>query len=155
MGIWQQERSLARVTVGWGGANVAAGLVLALRRDPWWCAFGWQTAGWGAVDLGIAVLAGRLQDRRMRRSPDPYAPAALAAERRGLRRVLVANAVADVGYVVLGAVLARSARPRVAGAGVAVVLQGAFLLVHDSYHAGRAGPRLEDPPAAVPSASQG
>lgn len=135
MDIWQRERSLAHVTVGWGGVSMAAGLGFALRRDPWWRAFGLQTAGWGAVDLGIAVLAGWLQDRRMRRSSDPYAPAALEAERVALRRVLLANAVADVGYVALGGVLARNARPRVAGAGVAVVVQGIFLLLHDSYHA--------------------
>ena len=138
MDIWQRERSLARVTVGWGGASVVGGLVLALRRDSWWRAFGLQTAGWGAVDLGIAVLAGWLQDRRMRHSPDPYAPAALEAERVLLRRVLVINAVADLGYVVLGVVLTRSDRPRAAGAGVAVVVQGAFLLLHDSHHAWRA-----------------
>ena len=146
MDIWQRERGLARVTVGWGGASVAAGLVIALRRDPWRRAFGWQTVGWGAVDLVIAVLAGRLQDRRMLRSPDPYAPAAIEAERRLLRRVLLANAVADLGYVVLGVVLARSGRPRVAGSGAAIVVQGLFLLLHDSHHAHRAGPPLEDPP---------
>lgn len=140
MDIWQRERSLAHVTVWWGGASIAAGLALALRRDPWWRALGLQTAAWGAVDLGIAVLAGWLQDRRMRRLPDAYAPAALEAERRVLRRVLLANAVADGGYVVLGGVLARSARPRVAGAGIAVVLQGAFLVLHDSYHAWGARP---------------
>jgi hypothetical protein len=138
MDVWQRQRSLARSTVGWGGASMVAGLALALRRNPWWRAFGLQTAGWGAVDLGIAVLAGRLQDRRMRRSPDPYAPVALEAERVALRRVLLVNAVADAGYVVLGAVLARDARPRVAGAGVAVMVQGAFLLLHDSHHAWRA-----------------
>ena len=146
MDIWQRERSLARVTVGWGGLSLAAGLALARRRDPWWRAFGWQTAGWGAVDLGIAVLAGRLQDRRMRRSPEPHGPAALEAERVLLRRVLVVNAVADLGYVVLGVALARSAHPRVAGSGIAIVLQGAFLLLHDSHHAHRAGPPPEGPP---------
>jgi len=49
--------------------------------------------------------------------------------------VLLVNAAADVGHVALGAALARDSRPRLAGAGVAIVMQGAFLLVHDSIHA--------------------
>ena len=134
--IWQRERALARTTVAWGLVSVVAGLGLAARaRDPWRRSFALQTAGWGAVDLGIAALGSRLQDRRMRRLPDAYAPAAQEAERVTLRRVLLVNAAADVGYVALGVGLARDARPRLAGAGVAIVLQGAFLLVHDSIHA--------------------
>ena len=134
--IWQRERALARTTVAWGLVSVLAGVGLAARtRDPWRRSFALQTAGWGAVDLGIAALSSRLQDRRMRRLPDPYAPAAQEAERVTLRRVLLVNAAADVGYVALGVGLARDARPRLAGAGVAIVMQGAFLLVHDSIHA--------------------
>jgi len=76
----------------------------------------------------------------MRRLPDAYAPAAQEAERVTLRRVLLVNEAADVGYVALGVGLARDARPRLAGAGVAIVMQGAFLLVHDSIHAAGARP---------------
>jgi hypothetical protein len=76
--VWQQERALARTTVGWGLGSVATGLLLTAAGSPrpWWRAFGWQHAGWGAVDLVIAVVAGRLQDRRMQRHPDPHAAAA-------------------------------------------------------------------------------
>ncbi len=133
--VWARERSLARTTVGWGVTGVAAGLALATSADPWRRAFGWQTAGWGAVDLGIAAVANRLQTRRMGRLPDPYAAAALEAERVTLRRVLVVNTVADIGYVALGVVLARDPRPRVSGSGVAIVVQGAFLALHDGFHA--------------------
>ena len=58
----------------------------------------------------------------------------------GISRYVESRAqdLADLGYVVLGVVLARSDRPRAAGAGVAVVVQGAFLLLHDSHHAWRA-----------------
>lgn len=141
MDIWQRERALARTTVAWGAVSVVAGVGLAAKtQDPWRRSFGLQTAGWGAVDLGIAALGSRLQDRRMRRLPDAYAPAAQAAERATLRRVLLVNAAADVGYVALGVGLARDSRPRVAGAGAAIVVQGAFLLVHDSIHAAGARP---------------
>ena len=109
MTVWQQERALARTTVGWGLGSVVAGLVLAVggRSHPWWRAFGWQHAGWGAVDLVIAVVAGRLQDGRIQRHPDPHASTALESERVTFHRVLLANAIADAGYVGLGIVLAR------------------------------------------------
>ena len=133
--VWARERALARTTVGWGATSVVVGLAAATSSDPWRRAGGWQTAGWGAVDLAVAVVAGRLQDRRMRRLPDPYAAEALERERVALRRVLVVNTVADLGYVALGVGLARDPRPRVAGAGAAIVVQGAFLALHDGYHA--------------------
>jgi len=137
--VWQQERALARTTVGWGLGSVATGLLLtaAGRSRPWWRAFGWQHAGWGAVDLVIAVVAGRLQDRRMQRHPDPDAASALESERATFHRVLRANVIADAGYVGLGIVLARRRRSRVAGAGAAVAIQGAFLLLHDAHYAWR------------------
>jgi len=141
--IWRRETALARTTVAWGLASVVAGLVVAAgTRDPWKRSFAVQTAGWGSVDLGIAAAGSRFQDRRMRRLPDASAPEAQEAERVTLRRVLLVNAVADVGYVALGIGLARDSRPRVAGAGVAIVVQGAFLLVHDSIHAVGARPAV-------------
>jgi uncharacterized protein DUF6992 len=134
--VWDRETSLARTTVAWGSASTVAGLaVAAARRDSFWRSFGLQTAGWGAVDLAVAVVGRRLQERRMRNLPDPYAPEAQEHERQKLRKVLIVNVVADVGYVVLGAVLARHDRPEVAGSGVAIIVQGGFLLVHDSLHA--------------------
>ena len=139
MTVWQQERALARTTVGWGLGSVAAGLVLAVagRSRPWWRAFGWQHAGWGAVDLVIAVVAERLQDRRMQRHADPDAASALESERVTFHRVLLANVIADAGYAGLGIVLARHRRSRVAGAGAAVAMQGMFLLLHDAHYAWR------------------
>ena len=143
MTVWEQERALARTTVGWGLGSMAAGLVLAaaLRRRPGWRAFGLQHAGWGAVDLAIALVAARLQDRRMGRHPDPYAVAALEAERATFFRVLSINVLADAGYVALGAALARNRRRQAAGAGAAVAIQGVFLLLHDAHYVWRTRPR--------------
>jgi hypothetical protein len=140
--IWQRERTLARTTVAWGLASVVTGLGLAAGTgDPRRRSFGLQTAGWGAVDLAIAVVGLRLQDRRMRRLPDAYAAAAQERERITLRRVLLVNAAADLGYIALGTALARDSRDRVSGAGVAIVVQGVFLLAHDGIHAAGASPR--------------
>jgi len=134
--IWQREEALARTTVAWGLASTVAGLgLVAATRAPGRRSFGLQTTGWGAVDLGIAAVSLRLQTRRMRRLPDPYAAHAQEAERRKLQRILLVNAAGDVGYVALGLKMAGDSRPRVSGAGVAIVVQGAFLLLHDSFHA--------------------
>ena len=141
MDAWERQRALSRTTVAWSAVSIAGGLLLLLRRnDPWWRAFAQQHIGWGAVDLAIVAVVDQLQNRRMRRLPDPYAPNAVDHERRRLSIILAANAVADAGYCVFGGLLwRRSSRPRAAGAGAAILIQGAFLMVHDSYHAIRSG----------------
>ena len=135
---WAAQEALGRTTTWWGAASVVAGFGLAaVRRDPWSRAFGVQNAGWGLVDLAIVLVAGRRTARRRARLPDPYAPAALAAESRKLRRVLLVNTALDVGYVVGGAALWRWRRdhPAASGASAGIVVQGAFLLLHDALHA--------------------
>ena len=139
---WAAQEALGRTTAWWGAASVAAGLGLAaVRRDPWSRAFGVQNAGWGVVDLAIVLVAGPRTRRRRARLPDPYAPAALAAESRKLRRVLLVNVALDVGYVAGGAALWRWRRdhPAASGASAGIVVQGAFLLLHDALNAARLG----------------
>ncbi len=134
---WAAQDALARTTTRWGAASIAAGLGLAAARPgPWSRAFGRQNAAWGAVDLAIVVVAQRYKARRMARRPDPHAPDAVAREARMLRRVLLADVVLDAGYVAGGAVLwrRRRDRPAAAGASAGIVVQGAFLLVHDALH---------------------
>lgn len=110
------EQRLTRVLAAWGAGSVVAGAALALRPDT--RGFGRQTAAWGLVDGAIAYAGVR---GRARHGPtDP----------RRLRRVLLANAGLDLGYLVAGAWLVR--RPRRRGDGAAVLVQGAFLLVLDS-----------------------
>ena len=141
---WARQEALARSTSVWGVASVVAGLGLAAaRRGRFVTAFGLQNAGWGAVDLAIVVVAGRLKRRRMARVPDPYAPDVLAAESRTLRRVLWINVGLDAGYVAGGAALWwwRRGRPGPAGASAGIVVQGAFLLLHDAHHAYWSGRR--------------
>jgi hypothetical protein len=140
MDPWQRQLALARVTVGWSVLSTAVGLPLTYGGDAWWRAFGRQQVGWAAVDVGVVVVADGLRKRRMRKAGNPYAPAALHRERRGLRRVLAINAVADALYVAGGVWLWRASpeRPDRAGAGAGIVVQGAFLCAHDTFHALRA-----------------
>ena len=137
MDPWQRQQVLSRTTVAWAAVSLAAGVPLARSGDPWWRAFGRQQVGWAVVDVAIVAVVDPLRHRRMRRLGDAYAPDALAREGRRLRRVLLANAVADVGYVVLGAALWRRGRdrPAAAGAGAGIVLQGTFLFLQDAHHA--------------------
>jgi len=138
MDPWERQRVLARTTVVWAAASIGVGAAPALRPDPWWRAFGQQHIGWGAADLIIVGMVNVLERRRVGQIPDPYAPGAREQERRRLRAILVVNAFADAGYCLLGARLWRRRRePQAAGAGAAIVLQGGFLMVHDSYHAVR------------------
>lgn len=109
------EQRLTQVLGAWAAGSVAVGAVLAVR--PATRGLGRQTALWGAVDGMIAFVGAR---RRAARGPTPPA---------GLRRVLLVNAALDVGYVATGAWLVRDGRWRADG--LAVVVQGAFLLALD------------------------
>ena len=106
---------------GWAAASGPRGALLA--GPPATRGFGRQTAAWGAVDGAIALVGARRRAARGRTDP------------ARLRRVLVLNAGLDVGYLAAGGVLV--ARTRWRGDGLAVLVQGAFLLVLDTVAARR------------------
>lgn len=109
------EARLTQVLGAWAAASLAAGALLAVPERT--RGFGRQTAAWGAVDGLIAYAGGR---RRARTGPTGP---------RRLRTVLLVNAGLDVGYLAAGG---RLLRTRWRGDGLAVLVQGAFLLVLDS-----------------------
>ncbi len=93
--------------------------------------FGRQNLAWAGTDALIAALA-------LARSRQPVADEDAAAHRAlRLRRILVVNAVMDVGYIAGGVALARTARRR--GDGWAIAANGLFLLWLDSRHARAVG----------------
>ena len=116
----ERERTLGAVLGLWGAGSVVAG---ALVRG----AAGRQHALWGAVDGALAA-------RGLLRAPDRRRDPCERAAR--LRRLLLVNSGLDVGYLALGAAL-RSRRLGAArrGDGGAVLVQGAFLLGLDLWHA--------------------
>lgn len=124
---------LARVG-WWGAANLAAGIGLAATASgaPTRRGFGVQTAAWGAINLGIVAWA------HLAGPPEPSGTlvGALAAE-DAWSHVLLVNLGLNVGYMAVGGALwAASNRglasgDAVRGHAVAVVLQGAGLLVLD------------------------
>lgn len=134
------EARLARRLLAWGGASVAGGAALAVvgstTGSPFLRAFGSQTVGWGAIEAALAI-GGRARARRLLTDP-PADPAEVAREAARVRRILVVNAALDVLYVAGGlAVATGRGRTDVAarGHGLAAVVQGAFLLAFDAWHA--------------------
>ena len=142
------EREITTLLTGWGIGSVVAGTAVALlgRRtgSKQWMRFGRQTALWGAVD---ALIAGAGVLSRSRRGELTQEQVDFEATK--LRVMLLLNAAADVVYIAGGAHIAFHAKPgRVdpptpettsfrmgRGDGVAMVIQGAFLLALDATYA--------------------
>jgi hypothetical protein len=113
-----QAISLRLIT--WSLPWIAAGVVgLWVVNDPYWKGFWGMNAAWGLINTGIAY-AGLLGAE-----PDPA----------GLRTTLFINAGLDVVYVVGGLYLLTRPEDTWRGSGVAVIIQGAFLLAFDLLHA--------------------
>jgi hypothetical protein len=111
------SRGLTRTLGAWSAVSIVGGASLwAAGRSPQSRAFGRQTLAWGAVDAAIAGFGAT--------RPDP--------QPGRLRRILLLNCVADVGYLALAATVWRSGRT---GDGAAIAVQGAFLLALDSHYA--------------------
>lgn len=108
-------------------------------------AFGRQSVGWAAVDAAIVVRGVRGLTR----------PPGEAGEARGrlrrLRNLLALNVVLDAGYVAGGVALARGTHRR--GDGLAIVVQGLFLLWLDIRHARRFQAALAHPDRSEPVTS--
>ena len=115
------EEDLTRRLAQWAAGSVMVGL--ALSASPPTRGFGRQTAAWGAVDGAIAYAG--IRRRAISGPTDP----------RRLRRILLLNAGADVGYLLVALTLLR--RPRWRGDALAVLVQGGFLLVLDAGAAAR------------------
>jgi len=151
MDVWDEERRLTGLLGAWAVVSVVGGAALARRGDqagrPTVAAFGRQNALWGAVDGVIAVAGASARRRRLSRLPEADRSAAADDERRRLRRILGVNAGLDVAYVTGGSALVLGydridARfpgrgSQAVGNGMAVVLQGSFLLVLDTVFARR------------------
>ena len=125
------ERELSMLLGTWAAGTIAKGTTIAIigqrtgRRE--WLRFGRQTVAWGAID---AIIAGAGAIGRSRRGDLTDEEA--TAKAKSLLRLLIINSAADVAYIGLGAYLtARRSR----GDGVAVIIQGGFLLALDTTYA--------------------
>lgn len=142
------ERELGTFLGVWAAGSVVAGSVIAIighragRKQ--WMRFGRQNAMWGAVDALIAGAGVLSRSRRGELTSEE-----VEFEAKKLRVMLLLNALADVAYIAGGAHIAYHAKPARPGGsaepsltgspevtsfkmgrgdGVAIVIQGAFLL---------------------------
>ena len=136
------ERQITTLLSVWAAGSVIKGGAIALmgkrsgRRQ--WVTFGRQTAMWGAVDALIAGAGALSRSRRGELTDDE-----VEFERVKLRTMLLLNAAADVVYIAGGAHIAVHAGSSgtsfrmTRGDGLAIVIQGAFLLALDATYARR------------------
>lgn len=103
-------------SVPWTLVGSTVGLT---SNDPWQRYFWLTNSVWAAVNSGIA-LVGLL-------GPEP--------EKSQLRNLLYINAGLDLLYIAGGLALALRPDPRSQGAGWAIALQGAWLLLFDLFNA--------------------
>jgi carboxylesterase len=139
MDVRQLQRAIAHRLLAWTGISVTAGLILLAAGSPFGRAFGIQAAAWGAIDGLIAAAGLLVLRRRIARQPDPP-PGDVCREERSLSRLLRINGGLDVLYVIGGLALALTLGRESAawrGHGWGIVVQGAFLLLFDLYHAQR------------------
>jgi len=137
------EREITTLLTVWAAGSVIKGTAIALigkrtgRKQ--WVRFGRQTAMWGAVDALIAGAGALSRSRRSELTQEE-----VDAEARKLRTLLLINAAADVVYIAGGAHIAFHAKPgppektsfRMGrGDGLAILIQGAFLLALDATYA--------------------
>ena len=134
------EREITALLTIWGVGSVVKGGAIAIigrrigRRQ--WMHFGRQTAMWGAVDALIAAAGTLSRSRRGELTQEQ-----VDAEARKLRALLLINAAADVVYIAGGAHIAVRAGSSgtsfrmTRGDGIAILVQGAFLLALDATYA--------------------
>jgi carboxylesterase len=144
--IYQFKRKLSSRLLTWAVLSIAAGVVLLLGfSSPFWNGVGIQCLAWGGVDAGLAFAA-RLSGRRSKVRKGREAE---KKESNKLFRILWINTVLDFLYIGAGIVLVITIGKRVpaaAGHGTGVIIQGAFLLLFDFFHAKAVPPVLPDLP---------
>jgi len=111
------------VLIGWGGANITAGVPMMFSEDARIKRIGSQSLLWGAINTGIGVIA-KTTNRRSGESQKQ--------KKASFRRAMVINGLLDVGYITAGILLSRLGKSeRLRSSGVGVIIQGTFLLGFD------------------------
>ena len=137
--IWLYQTRISSQLYAWSAFSVFGGVALLLLvTDPFWRGIGLQGVVWGVIDAGIAFFTQLGMRRKLADMRDPNDRGVQLEEARRLWGLLLVNAGLDVIYVAVGVgivltfgvdnVFAR-------GNGVGIIVQGAFLLLFDLFHA--------------------
>ncbi|GEM_PF-3531754 len=143
-----QERRAMLILLGWGAANVLAGGALATGEQ--YRDFGLMTAGWGAVNAGIAGLA--LLGGDAYTASTSYE--SVLRDEQLFNRILAINTGLNAGYMGVGFTMNYLGNTsRIRQFGTAVMAQGAFLMAFDLWLLTSSNGRLREL-AASPSSWQ-
>jgi hypothetical protein len=140
-----QQRQLGILKI-WGLGSIIVGAASLLHPAPRIRHMGLQAISWGAIDAALALLGRRSARRKAQQARHgERSSAAIASEIRTFRRILLVNSLLDVGYVLGGLWLLRTAdeRPARQGMGLGIIVQGLFLLVYDALLARDVGRRWQ------------
>lgn len=123
----QQDKAMW-ILLGWGSLNLAGGSLLALNRNH--RDFHIMMAGWGLVNAGIAAFS--------LLSPEAYDSSTLFSQvlkdEQLFNRILSINSGLNIGYIATGLCMANMGKStRIRQFGTAIMIQGAFLAVFDTW----------------------
>jgi hypothetical protein len=136
--IWDFSLNISRDLLRWNVINILGGGFL-LSRPGFWRGFGSQNIGWGVINIAIAILGRRMQQKR-RHEPSSQSAAVQLKEARSLRLILLINAGLDVVYMLGGWRFADAQawnKRQQRGMGFGIILQGFLLLIFDLWKASR------------------
>lgn len=147
--IYQEQAQLGQRLAMWSGFSLGMAAVMAwlgnrstedhetAQGRGFWQGVASQFAGWGLVDLIIALL-GLKGAQKSAADTDAHTSEKQAKARADLRKILWVNTGLDVLYVGGGLALVQTKGKRDRfwrGAGWGIVAQGGFLLIFDLVHA--------------------
>jgi hypothetical protein len=127
---------LLPLLLGWAVVSFAAGAGLRRSRNERLHGVADQFIAWGAIDglIAAAGIAGTSKDSRRVEQGMLDLPGQ-ARQARRFEWVVWVNTALDIGYVAAGSALARrnASNPYRRGAGLGIIIQGAFLFIWDVF----------------------
>jgi hypothetical protein len=141
MNIWTFQDMLTRRLSNWAWLSIGLGLVGLLSPRAFWRGIAGQFVGWGVINQAIAFFGSKGTLKRLANLDESEKQAIEPQETRKLAKILWINAGLDVGYILFGAIFARTNRdnPLKVGTGIGIIIQGLFLLLFDWVHAKKLG----------------
>lgn len=146
LSYWTFLRGFLRGLLTWGGTGIVGGILLGLlARSDFWKQFGWQQAGWGAVDAALALGGWQQVETNLAAARAEAWQGDVHKEANRLWWILIVNGILDGFYVAGGAWLMRHPSEKRQGMGAGIMVQGGFLLLWDMVNAVRVGQWLREP----------
>ncbi|MDM7461148.1 MAG: hypothetical protein P3X24_005795 [bacterium] len=127
------QRRMMYQLLFWAGLNLGVAAPMWFSTREWVRSFGGMTAAWAVINALIALFALRGVQKKAQQQADTDT---VRSWMRQLVRLLWINAALDGVYILVGVglILWAPTNRMLNAFGWAVVVQGAFLLVFDTYH---------------------